>query len=228
MFSLHTGTWSGLPRKNEAALRKKQEARDKAIVAEVAALDEAHEDREVRPKSRETLIRWQLDTRTKDAHQGRVLPAPWAPRAQDLDAIHLQLTVAQTSQEEERSPKTWDREMVAMCGENARAEPWKEAMSVLSMGLRHRLDQKISTNLLSEALHGRACEFVEPYVPLMKKHSAINKEKVNLLHHQLPSPCNERGSGFHAALDGGRATVRYNLQLDGRRPFLAGETRTKA
>mmetsp|Transcript_26866 Transcript_26866/g.62994 ORF Transcript_26866/g.62994 Transcript_26866/m.62994 type:complete len:282 (+) Transcript_26866:41-886(+) len=196
MFSLHTGTWSGLPRKNEAALRKKQEARDKAIVAEVAALDEAHEDREVRPKSRETLIRWQLDTRTKDAHQGRVLPAPWAPRAQDLDAIHLQLTVAQTSQEEERSPKTWDREMVAMCGENARA-----------------------------ALHGRACEFVEPYVPLMKKHSAINKEKVNLLHHQLPSPCNERGSGFHAALDGGRATVRYNLQLDGRRPFLAGAAR---
>ena len=51
--------------------------------------------------------------------------------------------------------------------------------------------------------------------------------QVNLLHHQLPSPCNERGSGFHAALDGGRATVRYNLQLDGRRPFLAGETRTK-
>ena len=75
------------------------------------------------------------------------------------------------------SPKTWDREMVARCGDNARAEPWKEAMSVLSMGLRHRLDQKISTNLLSEALHGRACEFVEPYVPLMKKHSAINKEK---------------------------------------------------
>ena len=24
---------------------------------------------------------------------------------------------------------------------------------------------------------GRACDFVEPYVPLMKKHSAINKEK---------------------------------------------------
>jgi len=186
MFSLHAGTWSGLPHRDAAASRKRQEAREKAIVAEVAALDGA------RPKSKDTLVRWQVDTENKDPHKGRVLPAPWAPRKQDWDVTALQLKVAQTSDpDEECSPKTWDAEMIQMCGENAKA-----------------------------ALRGRACDFVEPYVPLMKSRKMKENDKVSMFHHQLPSPCNDRGSGFHVA--DGEATVRYNLQLDGRRPFLAG------
>ena len=39
--------------------------------------------------------------------------------------------------------------------------------------------------------------------------------ELDLYHRQLPSPCNDRGSGFNRGdLIG---TVRYNLQLDGRR-----------
>ncbi|CAJ1371146.1 unnamed protein product [Effrenium voratum] len=192
MCSLHTGTWSGLPLRDDAALRKKRDAREKAWIAEVAALDE-------RPQSRETLIRWNLDNGSKDV-KGRVLPAPWAPRQvpPEWDIQGLALTVTRSLDEGDNSPPhAWDKEMIQLCGATGRAE-----------------------------LRGRAVDLVEPYVPLMKP--ARKSKEVELLHRQMPSPSMDRGSGF-CRLEPAKmeATVRYNLRLDGRRPFMAGAAKGK-
>eukprot|EP00435_Cladocopium_sp_Y103_P002439 s2610_g1.t1 len=185
MASMHIGSWSGLPmRSSDNALRKKREARDKALVAEVAALDE-------RPKSRETLIRWNLSP------AGRVLPPPWALQRNDATA-DLEVTNVQRAvddRETVESPKMWDREMLQLCSATGRA------------ALRGSLRDG----------RGRAKGLVEPYVPLQPPKAVLEKPP-NLYHHQLPSPARDRGSGFHP--QNHRGTVRFNLQLDGRRPFL--------
>lgn len=172
-------------RSSDDALRKKREARDKALVAEVAALDE-------RPKSRETLIRRNLHP------AGRVLPAPWAllhrNATADLEVTNVQRTDLDDPERVEVSPKMWDREMLQLCSATQRA--------ALCGSLRDG---------------GRAKDLVEPYVPL-RPPRALEKPPVIRYHHQLPSPARDRGSGFHP--ENHRGTVRFNLQLDGRRPFL--------
>lgn len=179
MCSLHTGTWSGLPLRDEKATRKRREASEKALIAEVVALDEHNK----RPKSGETLTRWRMNECTE--HRGRAIPPPWAKRKTDWN-VGLELVIRSGKDPElvRGNPKMWDAEMIEMCGATGKAE-----------------------------LRGRACDLVEPVKQKVR-------EQMDIFHRQLPSPCNDRGSGFSRAE--GQSTVRYNLQLDGKRPFLAG------
>ena len=178
MCSLHTGTWSGLPVRDEKATRKRREALEKALIAEVTALG-----KDERPKSGETLTKW----RTSESKETRdpVLPPPWTKRKADWDeGLNLVIKSGKDPDLIRGNPKMWDAEMIEMCGTTGKAE-----------------------------LRGRACDLVEPV-------KQTTRDQMDVYHHQLPSPCNDRGSGFTKAE--GQSTVRYNLQLDGRRPFLAG------
>jgi len=179
-------------------MQKQRLQQDQKIIAEVKALD-------AKPSSSERRrIRFSLNVSSPVA---RALPPPWAFRQRQLSGYG---TDDGTDDGREETKDVEVTVPVPTCQVTQRAEG---GMSP-KMWDREMM-QMCSQNGRAE-LKGRSCDLVEPYVPLVKPKRS--DKEMELYHHQLPSPCMDRGSGFHHAES--HPVVRYNLQLDGRRPFL--------
>mmetsp|Transcript_51823 Transcript_51823/g.93044 ORF Transcript_51823/g.93044 Transcript_51823/m.93044 type:complete len:297 (+) Transcript_51823:70-960(+) len=185
--------WTGLPHRNISWEKREREKAQKQRRAEVAALDP---NRVMTPDS---MSKW------KPSDNGLVTPSEPTPEPTPRRALPAPWDPPKRSVDFDL---TMDVAPQSPTGRKPKQLDWDAEM--MEMG----------STATRAALKGSCSQLVEQRNPLVKPRR--QSSEVHLYHEQLPSPSRSRGSGFEALAAGGKAPVRYNLQLDGKRPFMAG------